>query len=231
MKPSLYLFLFLFTVSLTAQKNIHHRWNSMLQTYVSDDGKVNYKDWMNDRDNLDAYIQTLASTPLLESDSKNAKLAYWINAYNALTVQLILKHYPLKSIKEIKQPWDTTCFSIGEKSYTLGDIEHKILRKMDEPRIHFAINCASASCPTLWNKAFQEKQMESQLTEVTQAFFKDKSKNEIQPKQLKLSRIFLWFGKDFGSKKERLDFIAHYSGISLSNPKIDYLPYDWNLNE
>ena len=145
MKPSLYLFLFLFTVSLTAQKNIHHRWNSMLQTYVSDDGKVNYKDWMNDRDNLDAYIQTLASTPLLESDSKNAKLAYWINAYNALTVQLILKHYPLKSIKEIKQPWETTCFSIGEKSYTLGDIEHKILRKMDEPRIHFAINCASAS--------------------------------------------------------------------------------------
>jgi hypothetical protein len=102
---------------------------------------------------------------------------------------------------------------------------------MDEPRIHFAINCASASCPTLWNKAFQEKQMESQLTEVTQAFFKDKSKNEIQHKQLKLSRIFLWFGKDFGSKKERLDFIAHYSGISLSNPKIDYLPYDWNLNE
>ena len=79
MKPSLYLFLFLFTVSLTAQKNIHHRWNSMLQTYVSDDGKVNYKDWMKDRDNLDAYIQTLASTPLLESDSKNAKLAYWIN--------------------------------------------------------------------------------------------------------------------------------------------------------
>ena len=149
MKPSLYLFLFLFTVSLTAQKNIHHRWNSMLQTYVSDDGKVNYKDWMNDRDNLDAYIQTLASTPLLESDSKNAKLAYWINAYNALTVQLILKHYPLKSIKEIKQPWDTTCFNIGEKSYTLGDIEHKILRKMDEPRIHIAINCASASCPTL----------------------------------------------------------------------------------
>ena len=148
MKPSLYLFLFLFTISLTAQKNIHHRWNSMLQTYVSDDGKVNYKDWMNDRDNLNAYIQTLASTPLLESDSKNAKLAYWINAYNALTVQLILKHYPLKSIKEIKQPWDTTCFSIGEKSYTLGDIEHKILRKMDEPRIHFAINCASASCPT-----------------------------------------------------------------------------------
>ncbi len=105
---------------------------------------------------LNAYIQTLASTPLLESDSKNAKLAYWINAYNALTVQLILKHYPLKSIKEIKQPWDTTCFSIGEKSYTLGDIEHKILRKMDEPRIHFAINCASASCPTLGIRPFKK---------------------------------------------------------------------------
>ena len=231
MKPSLYLFLFLFTVSLTAQKNIHHRWNSMLQTYVSDDGKVNYKDWMKDRDNLDAYIQTLASTPLLESDSKNAKLAYWINAYNALTVQLILKHYPLKSIKEIKQPWDTTCFSIGEKSYTLGDIEHKILRKMDEPRIHFAINCASASCPNLLNRAFQEKQLESQLVEVTESFLKDPTKNKINSDQLELSKIFLWFGKDFGSKAERLSFIEAYSGVRLDRPKIDYLSYDWSLNE
>ena len=210
---------------------MHHRWDNMLQNFVNERGQVDYQSWLTDQDNLDAYIKTLAIMPPHESDSKNAKLAYWIYAYNALTVQLILKNYPLKSIKEIKAPWDTECFSLGEESFTLGDIEHKILRKMDEPRIHFAINCASASCPTLWNHAFQEKQMESQLTLVTKAFLNDKSKNDIQSKQIKLSRIFLWFGKDFGSKKERIEFIQRYSGVTLSNPKIDYLPYDLNLNE
>ena len=231
MKPTFYLLIAFLSFSLNAQKNIHHRWDAMLQSFVNEKGQVDYQGWLTDQDNLDAYIETLAKMPPHESDSKQAKLAYWINAYNALTVQLILRNYPLKSIKEIKAPWDTECFSSGGKSFTLGDIEHKILRKMDEPRIYFAINCASASCPRLWNRAFLEKQMENQLTLVTKAFLEDKSKNDIQSKQLKLSRIFLWFGKDFGSKKERIDFIQRYSGVPLSNPKIDYLPYDWNLNE
>jgi hypothetical protein len=148
-----------------------------------------------------------------------------------LTVQLILENYPLKSIKEIKSPWDTPCFSTGGKEYSLGDIEHKILRKMDEPRIHFAINCASASCPNLLNRAFQEKQLESQLVEVTESFLKDPTKNKINSDQLELSKIFLWFGKDFGSKAERLSFIEVYSGVRLDRPKIDYLSYDWSLNE
>ena len=148
-----------------------------------------------------------------------------------MTVQLVLKNYPLESIKDIKDPWEIKCFNTQEKSYTLGEIEHEILRKMEEPRIHFAINCASQSCPNLWNKAFQEKQLEAQLVCVTESFLKDKSKNEIYPTRLKLSRIFLWFGKDFGSKEERLEFIQRYSGVRLSNPKIDYLPYDWSLNK
>lgn len=102
---------------------------------------------------------------------------------------------------------------------------------MDEPRIHFAINCASASCPKLLNSAFQEKQLEQQLVEVTQSFLKDPTKNIIQPDQLELSKIFLWFGKDFGSKADLLSFIAKFSGVSLDRPKIDYLTYDWSLNE
>ncbi len=102
---------------------------------------------------------------------------------------------------------------------------------MDEPRIHFAINCASASCPRLLNAAYQEKQLEAQLNQVTREFLLDPSKNKLLPDQLELSKIFLWFGKDFGSKSERLDFIQTHSGIELDNPKIDYLPYDWSLNE
>ena len=231
MKPTFYLLLAFLSFSLNAQKNIHHRWDRMLQEYVDESGQVNYKSWYQNQDNLDAYIKTLSNLPPHESDSKNSKLAYWINAYNALTVQLVLKNYPLESIKDIKDPWEIKCFNTQEKSYTLGEIEHEILRKMEEPRIHFAINCASQSCPNLWNKAFQEKQLEAQLVCVTESFLKDKNKNEIYPTQLKLSRIFLWFGKDFGSKEERLEFIQRYSGVRLSNPKINYLPYDWSLNK
>ncbi len=231
MKSLIFTLVLLLSFSVVAQKNIHHRWNQMLEKYVSTDGKVNYKDWVSERDNLDKYIATLTRLPPRETSSKNAQLAYWINAYNALTVQLILKHYPLKSIKDITAPWDTKCFKVEGVDYTLGDIEHKVLRKMNEPRIHFAINCASASCPNLLNTAFQEKQLEQQLKTVTASFLSDKNKNDLQSSKLKLSKIFLWFAKDFGSKAERLDFIATYSGKSFDKPKIEYLPYDWSLNE
>ena len=119
---------------------------------------------------------------------------------------------------------------IEDKDYSLGDIEHKILRKMNEPRIHFAINCASVSCPKLLNSAFQEKQLETQLTQATRSFLMDSSKNILNKNKLKLSKIFFWFKKDFGSKKERLDFIKKYSDLEYNKPVIDYLDYDWSLN-
>ena len=169
--------------------------------------------------------------PPLEMASKAAKLAYWINAYNALTIQLILENYPLQSIRDLDDPWDTNCFKSKDQSYTLGAIEHQILRKMDEARIHFAINCASASCPKLKNEAYQEKQLEAQLTEATRDFLMDTTKNKLSEERLQLSRIFLWFGNDFGSKAERLEFISQYSGLNLNRPKIDYLTYDWSLNQ
>ena len=102
---------------------------------------------------------------------------------------------------------------------------------MREARIHFAINCASVSCPKLFNRAFEEKKLEQQLEKVTRDFINDPSKNKITESQVELSKIFLWFGKDFGSKSERMAFLERYSGIVLSRPKIDYFVYDWSLNE
>jgi hypothetical protein len=203
----------------------------MLEKYVDTLGQVDYQNWLTEKDKLDAYLKTLEKLPPLEQASKEAKLAYWINAYNALTVQLILENYPLKSIRDLDKPWDTICFQLKGKSYTMGAIEHEILRKMNEPRIHFAINCASASCPQLLNQAYREKQLETQLTERTRVFLMDTTKNKLQTDRIELSRIFLWFGNDFGSKEERLEFISNYSGMNLERPKIDYLPYDWSLNE
>ncbi|MDC3132907.1 DUF547 domain-containing protein [Flavobacteriaceae bacterium] len=213
------------------QRNIHFRWQQQLEAFVSADGNVDYKGWKNQEQELEAYIGTLEQFTPAAYWSKEEILAYWINAYNALTVQLILKNYPLKSIRDIKDPWDTPCFFLSDKKYSLGNIEHDILRKMDEPRIHFAINCASTSCPKLQREAFMPRKMEVQLENATKAFVMDQSKNKISKEELKLSRIFLWFGKDFGSKAARLTFISRYSGVDLKNPTIEYLSYDWSLNQ
>lgn len=213
------------------QKNIHFRWQQQLEAFVGPEGNVNYKAWKSEEKELEAYIKTLENFPPAAYWSKKETLSYWINAYNALTVQLILKHYPLKSIRDLKKPWDIPCFTLGEKQYSLGNIEHDILRKMDEPRIHFAINCASASCPKLQRDAFMPRQLEDQLEKATKEFILDPRKNKISLEQLELSRIFLWFGKDFGTKADRLSFISTYSGVPLTNPAIDYLSYDWALNE
>ena len=140
------LLMLLFSLSVVAQKSIHNLWTAALQEHVDDDGNVNYKSWKEDSTYLDNYIQTLEDNPPAEVWSKNDSLAYFINAYNAVTVKLILDNYPLKSIKNLITPWRLKRFTLDGKKISLNDIEHEILRKMNEPRIHFAINCASASC-------------------------------------------------------------------------------------
>ncbi|MDC1365318.1 DUF547 domain-containing protein [Algibacter sp.] len=114
-----------------------------------------------------------------DSCTKEDKLAYWINAYNVLTVDLILRHYPIKSIKDIKKPWDQRYWKLGDKWYNLNEIEHQILRKMNKPRIHFAIVCASFSCPKLQNKAFEPANLYTQLSNATKSFLSDSKRNSI----------------------------------------------------
>ncbi len=218
---------FIFFNTVEAQKNINYRWNKMLKEYVSVNGNVNYKDWKKDQIELIKYINTLELNPSKKSWSKNDKLAYWINTYNAITVNLILENFPINSIKDINNCWGKKLY---KKKYSLGDIEHKILRKMNEPRIHFAINCSSKSCPKLLDEAYSGRKLEEQLTIVTKAFLCNTKKNILSENEIYLSRIFLWFSKDFGTKREKIDFISQYSGIELKNPKIKYLTYDWSLN-
>lgn len=213
-------------------KGIHASWNVLLQQYVDADGNVDYHSWKKSQTDLDKYIQLLEKTPPANYWDKNDSLAYFINAYNAVTVKLILDNYPLKSIRDIKDPWDSKSLNLPNNRLTLNDIEHKVLRKMDDPRIHFAINCASASCPQLSNEAFRASKVQKQLEEATALFINDSSKNQISEKNIGLSKIFLWFSKDFGSKKERIAFIQKYSQKPFKdNAKIKYQEYDWSLNE
>ncbi|WP_425076810.1 DUF547 domain-containing protein [Psychroserpens sp. S379A] len=217
---------------LTLKMN-HHIWNQLLQNHVSSNGNVNYKGFTSNRVKFYRYIEQLQNHVPKDTWSKNEKLAYWINAYNAFTVDLILRNYPLQSIKDIKDPWEQRLWKIGEKWYNLNDIEHQILRKMNEPRIHFAIVCASVSCPKLQNTAFTASELEMQLTEVTKAFLSDKSKNNISENHIELSKIFKWFSKDFKTKNSNLiDFLNQYSDIRISkSTKKNFLDYNWNLNE
>ncbi|MGB5418551.1 DUF547 domain-containing protein [Algibacter sp.] len=214
------------------KKPHHNDFNELLEAYVSDEGLVNYTGFKKRQSDLQNYILYLGSSMPNDSWTKEDKLAYWINAYNAMTIDLILRHYPIKSIKDIKNPWDQRLWKLGEKWYNLNEIEHDILRKMDEPRIHFAIVCASFSCPKLQNKAFKSENLDGQLSEVTREFLSDPNRNDISENDIQLSKIFQWFAKDFKQQGSLIDFLNVYSPTKISaKAKKSFKDYDWALNE
>ncbi|MBQ0739982.1 DUF547 domain-containing protein, partial [Aquimarina celericrescens] len=126
-------------------------WNLLLQNHVGQNGKVDYKAFKKNESKLDSYLKLLGNNPPQDSWSKNEKKAYLINAYNAFTVKLIVENYPTESIRDIggffSNPFSTEFAKIGDKEYSLDDIEKGMLLKMGDPRVHFAVNCASGSCP------------------------------------------------------------------------------------
>lgn len=215
------------------KKNLNHTlWNNLLKKHVSKQGNVNYKAFKNSRKQLLNYIDSLSKNMPTASWSKQEKLAYWINAYNAMTIDLILRHYPVKSIKDISKPWDQRFWKLGDKWYNLNEIEHQILRKMNEPRIHFAIVCASYSCPKLQNEAFTSENIEKQLTKTTKEFLSDSERNSISKNEIEISKIFQWFAKDFKKSGSLIDFLNQYSSIQISNKaKKTFKDYNWSLNE
>lgn len=222
------------SISVSEQSKIDHsKWDALLKKHVRPDGLVNYKGFLKDRDALTEYLTMLSKNPPEETWSTAELLAYYINTYNAYTVDLILKNYPLKSIKDLSGPWTKEIVPIGDKTLSLGGIEHSILRKMNEPRIHFAINCASFSCPNLLNEAFTAPKIEAQLERATKAFI-NSDKNRISENELVLSHIFKWYKKDFkrNGEKDLIGFINPYTDIAIdSNANIDFIEYNWNLNE
>jgi hypothetical protein len=163
----------------------------LLQKHVSSKGKVNYKALKADKANLDAYTAALAKQIPNSSWSKNASLAYWINAYNAFTLKLIVENYPLKSITNLSggKPWDVKNIDLAGKKYSLNNIENDIIRpQFKDARIHFAVNCAAVSCPPLANTAFTEANINSLLDARTKSFI-NSAENSISATSLKVVRI------------------------------------------
>lgn len=245
---SLLLLLLTFSLNACAQKTVpvgdceppnHQPWTQLLQTHVDDAGWVSYKSFVADSVRLNNYLETISKCPPHPSWSEEEKLAYWINAYNAFTIKLIVDNYPVISIKKIKKGisfinsvWDIKFFEIAGEKMDLNTIEHSIIRKeFDEPRIHFAIVCASISCPKLLNEAYEAETLDEQLTQQAKTFVNDAAKNQIEKKQIKISPIFKWFSEDFTKKGTIQEFIRPYSEYNFdADAKVKYSNYDWNLN-
>jgi len=220
----------------------HVLWDKLLHRHVKTDGFVDYKGFIRDSVEFKQYLALLSGA---NPDSKNwtreEKMAFWINAYNAFTVQLIVDNYPISSIKDIKRGlvfvntvWDIKFIRIGGKTYDLNNIEHSILRpEFKDARVHAAINCASYSCPVLRSEAFTADKLDAQLPDAMRRFVNDPLRNRVSAKKAEISEIFKWFRGDFvrdaGSVRA---YINRYAGERLaSNGKISYINYGWSLNE
>jgi hypothetical protein len=210
----------------------HSSFNQLLQKHVTKDGIVNYTGFSKDKNKLRDYISILSKNVPTENWNKEEKLAYWMNAYNAMTVDLILRNLPLESIKDIKDPWEQRLWKLGDAWYNLEGIEHQILRKMGDARIHFGINCASFSCPPLLNEAFTAAKVDAQLAIVAKKFINDSSRNRISENSIEVSKIFNWFAKDFKQNGNLIDYLNQYSNTQISKgAKVRYMDYNWELNK
>jgi len=170
--------------------------------------------------------------------SKPEKLAYLINLYNAGTVKLIADHYPLASIRDLPKPWDQAVIPYFGAKISLNHLENEIIRKeFQEPRIHFALNCASKGCPPLRLSPYSGKHLEAELDSVATAFLRDPERNRLENDTLKLSQIFEWYGKDFDGKYGGFqNFVESRLGEKTQSKSkrkrvTIYLPYDWKLND
>lgn len=210
----------------------HDAWNKLAQKHISSTGKVNYKGFKTDIAEFDAYLKSLSENPVQSSWSRAKKMAYWINAYNAYTIKLIVDNYPVKSITNLEggKPWDKKWIKLGDKTYSLNNIEHDILRpKYKDARIHFAVNCAAKSCPPVWNKAWTEQNLEGRLERAAKSFINNEKYNKIGAKEVAISKIFDWYKEDFG---KIVDYLNQYADTKINDgAEVTYKEYNWALNE
>lgn len=214
----------------------HSTFDKLLRANVSSKGMVDYASFAKSKSILENYITSLTKVNAANL-SKNEKLAYWINAYNALTIDQIIRNYPTNSILKIAggKVWDQTlAYKFNGKAVTLNEIEKQTLLGGDlfDARIHFAVNCAAVSCPTLQNKAYTADNIQSLLTSNTKAALANPAFNKISTSNASISRLFDWYKADFVKGEGSVtNFINKYSSTKINgNTKIDYLEYNWDLN-
>jgi len=220
----------------------HRMFTEVLSKAVDQDGRVDYERLQAEPTSLEEYTESLAALNF-EALSRDAKLSTLINAYNAFTLQLILDHYPIESIKDIprEERWEARRWSLGGALVSLDEIEHQRLRAhFREPRIHFAINCASESCPPLQPKAFESGTLNEQLDQAAERMHDPAQRWytwDADSNRARLSRIYLWYHGDFEEVAGSVAaFAARYheplnEALAESGADVGYLDYDWSLNK
>ena len=226
----------------------HSEWNAFLGRYVQvqqgDVYRFNYAEvTASDRTQLQSYLATMSATPISEFN-RNEQLAYWINLYNALTVEIILQHYPVDSIREISfslftsGPWREKLIRVEDEELSLDDIEHRILRPIwKDPRIHYAVNCAAIGCPNLQSNAFSAGNTDAMLDRAAREFINHPRGVSVSYGELRVSGIYDWFEEDFGG--DDAGVIAHlkqYADTKLQaslagKKRIGQYHYDWTIND
>lgn len=240
----------------TAYDPSHTAWSRLLSAHVAWNAAgtattVDYAGFARDSAALRGYLQSLSAVTEAQVRQwpQAEREAFLINAYNAATVQLILTRYPkLQSIKELggllSSPWKRAFVPLLGKTRSLDDIEHGLLRGdpgYADPRIHFAVNCASVGCPALRPEAYVGPRLRQQLEDQTRRFLRDRSRNRLEGGTLRVSKIFDWYGRDFAAQGGVSAFLTRYSdALSLDTSTNDrlrrgqlpiaYLEYDWFLN-
>ncbi|MCA9012480.1 MAG: DUF547 domain-containing protein [Planctomycetaceae bacterium] len=226
----------------------HAVYDQLLQTYVNGDGMVNYAAWRGsdtDRKSLQNYLVRLGQALPAVKASRAGQLAFWINAYNATTIEGILQVYPTSSIRNHTAKvagynlWKDLPLLVGGKPHSLDAMEHQVLRKMGEPRIHFAIVCASVGCPRLMNEAYTPDRIEEQLALNTRDFFSRSQNFQVdQSGVMHVSSILDWFGEDFGPTQQAQftalqQYLPEDAQRMAVNPRtrLVFQDYDWSLNE
>jgi len=226
--------------SARAFDHTHAKLNNVLKTYVNAEGMVNYGALEVNRSILDDYLSNTGAVKESEFNSwtRDQRLAFLINVYNAETLKLIIDHFPVKSIKKIGglfgQPWDLKSVTLFGKKTTLNTLEHNILRpKYKDPRVHFVIVCAAMGCPPLRNEAFIAENLDDQLNARGRFFLGQKNKNRVDGSTLYLSPIFDWFKEDFTTEGNLQNFVAPFLPTDIKNKKLNvkFTSYDWSLNK
>lgn len=232
----------------------HNQWDQLLKKNLvtlnsGSATQVNYAAMKRDQVELKSYLKAMSEVSVATFDSwlPSQQLAFLINAYNAWTVELILTKYPdLDSIKDLgsifSSPWKKEFIPLLGKTLSLDDIEQDLIRgHFDEPRIHFAVNCASIGCPALRAEAYLSDKLDVQLEEATNLFLADSSRNRLKGNELQVSKIFDWYQSDFEKQQTLATFLVNYANaLNLSEEQqqqvidgkieIEFLDYNWSLN-
>lgn len=235
----LFVLSFLFAAPVAAQSVDHSAFDALLKANVKGQA-VNYQGFV-DQPTFKAYLETIGKTDPASLASDDEKLAFWINAYNAHTINAVLAHWPkIESVSKVYPDFGffkRAEMLVGGKKYALNDIENTIIRPtFKDPRIHAALNCASVSCPPLRPHAFHAATLDAELDAAMGAFIQDAKRNKIGADGVQLSEIFNWYKADFeaagGVKAYFKKFLKDPEMIkALDAAELKFMPYDWNLNK